>query len=372
MAESMAQPSTSAVATTIANAVPARPIAAIPAGLAHSASSIAPNSSRLAQILTEEEIAYADLSGFESEGNLLGKGAFGEVRKVTWRKTPVAAKVAHEDMPPEQKHLLLRELELMVRVRHPNIVQFLGYVDTPFVIVMEFLPMGDLREYWRKRTVSTRHKAQICIDILRGLAYLHNRKPKGIIHRDIKPTNVLMTQSGVAKLTDFGLGRIMGGGEGSINGGSSFMPQGSSPPVLRPQNGLANATTVVGSMPYMAPEACQKGYDEKIDIYSAGVTFCEMFEQSIDPEVCVDAVWTSPLGTRTVHTQPTLLPCSPHSPQVGVQWALAPLKVRSIVKEMTATSPAKRPSAPELIDLFEESGLARPHNGGMSCACILS
>ena len=45
------------------------------------------------------------------------------------------------------------ECELMLGLRHPNIVQFLGYVDTPFVIVMELLPAGDLRSYWRKHNM---------------------------------------------------------------------------------------------------------------------------------------------------------------------------------------------------------------------------
>lgn len=154
--------------------------------------------------------AANDLQGLNNASNLIGSGAFGEVRLVTWRKTPAAAKVAHRTMPKEQKQLFLRELECMVRCRHPNIVQFLGYVDSPFVIVMEYLANGDLRSYWRSHKVSNGHKVQICIDVLRALAYLHNRKPSSIIHRDIKPTNVLMTKSGVAKLTDFGLGRLMG------------------------------------------------------------------------------------------------------------------------------------------------------------------
>ena len=75
------------------------------------------------QRLKEEEVPNVDLSGLGDPDTLLGRGAFGEVRRVLWRKTPVAAKCAHPHMPREQKLLFLRELELMMRSRHPNIVQ---------------------------------------------------------------------------------------------------------------------------------------------------------------------------------------------------------------------------------------------------------
>ena len=117
-------------------------------------------------LLLEEEIARSDLEGLDDEDNLLGKGCFGEVRRVTWRKTPAAAKVAFEQ-PGMNKQLVLRELQLMCRCRHPNIVQFLGYVDSPFVIVMELILNGDLRNYWSTRRVGVGHKMCICIDVVR-------------------------------------------------------------------------------------------------------------------------------------------------------------------------------------------------------------
>ena len=70
------------------------------------------SSTRLAQILTEEEIRPEDLKGLDGAGvTLLGTGAFGEVRLVTWRKTAAAAKVAHKEVTLNQKLLFLRELE---------------------------------------------------------------------------------------------------------------------------------------------------------------------------------------------------------------------------------------------------------------------
>ena len=93
-------------------------------------------------------------------------------------------------------------------MRHPNVVQFLGYVDKPFSIALEYLPNGDLRSYWLKHRPGFSKRVGICVDILRALAYMHHRKPKAVIHRDIKPENVMMTASGVAKLSDFGLARM--------------------------------------------------------------------------------------------------------------------------------------------------------------------
>ena len=321
--------------------------------------------------LYEEEIAASDVEGLDDDSltaeNLLGSGAFGSVRKVVWRGTPVAAKLAHKEVSGVQKQLLMRELELMVRCRHPNVVQFLGFIDTPFMIVMEYMPMGDLKMYWSRRNgMAKGHKVAVCIDVCRALAYLHNRKPYAIIHRDIKPSNVLLTRSGVAKLTDFGLSRIVGGGSQrsspngskspSKHGGSAFAhiaskfrrshegaPQAASsrtddaPPALlltpsqqspgsvtlvsvpltaQPQQESAlpagdrdrasgdrdrdrdrvfggtvvggarfgaDATATVGTAQYMAPEAAFSGYDEKVDIFSAAVTFYELFESTEGP-----------------------------------------------------------------------------------------
>jgi len=228
--------------------------------------------SRLAALVTEEQISLDDIEHIDAgKAALLGKGAFGEVRKVIWRKTPAAAKVCHESMPHQQKMLFLRELELMVRCRHPNIVQFLGYVDHPFIIVMEYLPAGDLRAYWQSRSLAVPHKTRICIDILRGLGYLHNRKPSSIIHRDIKPTNVLMTLSGVAKITDFGLSRLKQAGKAAADAtpeAGRMRPTAVSTrtapayPVSSCEYHHDN-TKEVGTVPYMAPEANMQGYDER-------------------------------------------------------------------------------------------------------------
>mmetsp|Transcript_36744 Transcript_36744/g.97091 ORF Transcript_36744/g.97091 Transcript_36744/m.97091 type:complete len:346 (+) Transcript_36744:82-1119(+) len=320
-------------------------------------------SHRTSQLLQEEEIAFEDLQGLDAEDNLLGKGCFGEVRQVYWRKTPAAAKIAHSNMPEVDKLLVLRELQLMARCRHPNIVQFLGFTDKPFVIVMELVTQGDLKHYWRTRKVSVGHKVSICIEVLRALGYLHNRKPSSIIHRDIKPSNVLITTSGVAKLTDFGLGRIMAQSD-SKHSGDFFVPSSQSSrnskadEQKQTSNGEApkcvptkvttimphgDVTSVVGTAPYAAPESNLSNYDEKVDIYSAGVTFYELFEQMAFDDAMPFA------------------------------FALAPSKVMPLLKQMGSIKPTERPSALEMVDAFEATKLARsPRPLNTSCGCVLS
>lgn len=319
----------------------------------------------MASSLDEEHINPTDLEGLYAENASLGSGSFGVVQRVSWRKTPCAGKIAHPSIDPVQKTLFLRELKLMAKIRHPNIVQFLGFVEEPFVIVMELVPNGDLRSYWRSHKLSCGHKTTICIEVLRAVAYLHNRKPSSIVHRDIKPSNVLITRSGVAKLTDFGLGRIYRGEglDGSKHGPfcpsdiavpstepeqqeKQVAPSPPESPSARRRKGRAthegrlidHATTVVGTEPYMAPEAASPHYTEKIDIYSAAVTFYELFEQANFDK------------------------------GMPFAWAIAPVKVRSLIRIMGDADPAERPSALANIDAFTATGLARAPHVSKSCA----
>ena len=178
----------------------------------------------------------------------VGEGSFGEVYMAKWRETPVIAKVAHKEISDIQKSLCIREFDTLTKVHHPNVVQLIGYVSEPFIIVMEYLPGGNLET----QNLSWKKKVNVCVDILRALAYLHNRKPEQIIHRDIKPSNVVLSKSGRAKLVDFGLSRIA--------------------EISLPSQTNEELTGSVGTLRYMAPEAkSKKQYSHKIDIWSAGV-----------------------------------------------------------------------------------------------------
>tara|TARA_B110001450_G_scaffold69519_3_gene65742 strand:+ start:10304 stop:11242 length:939 start_codon:yes stop_codon:yes gene_type:complete len=211
---------------------------------------------------------------------LLGEGSFAKVYLSKWRETFVVAKVINPNICKKEKDLVLREFEIMTKLHHPNIVQFLGYIDEPFIIVMEYIPNGDLLENIEKRSLTKENKKNIMRDILRGLAYIHNRLPYSLIHRDIKPTNILLTNSKVAKITDFGLSKF-GGMYKSIsdNNLTSINEDISHNNLDNNYNIFKDLTINVGTERYMAPEINNKQpYNNKIDIYSCGILLYEMFE----------------------------------------------------------------------------------------------
>jgi serine/threonine protein kinase len=201
---------------------------------------------------TDWEIPPWDL--YINKNQKVGEGSFGSVYISLWRKTKVISKVIN---PEQRKDLFIKEFDTLTKVHHPNVVQLLGYVETPFIIVMEHLPKGNLKVFLKNNRVGHNKRIHICLDVLRALAYLHNRKPEKIIHRDVKPTNIVISQSGRAKLVDFGLSRML---------------------LEKPQPADDEYMTGdVGTLYYMAPEAKGgKDYSHKIDIWSAGIVFREM------------------------------------------------------------------------------------------------
>ncbi|XP_047180701.1 integrin-linked protein kinase 1-like isoform X2 [Vigna umbellata] len=118
------------------------------------------------------------------------KGTF---RIALWRGTQVAVKTLGEEVfaDDDKVKAFHDELTLLEKIRHPNVVQFLGAVtqSTPMIIVTEFLPQGDLRAYMkRKCALKPVTAVKFALDIARGMNYLHEHKPEAIIHRDLEPS----------------------------------------------------------------------------------------------------------------------------------------------------------------------------------------
>lgn len=201
---------------------------------------------------------------------ILGKGQFGTVYAGEWRGLIVAIK-KFDNLDKNKIKLMENEFNVMTKLHHPNIIQLLGYIENPFSIVMEYIPKGCLRNYLKTHSwTSVQLKIRFMMDIAKGLAYLHARKPSFIIHRDIKTTNFLVTKDLHVKIADFGICKIL---ENQY--------------VVKSQENLQylqdiDATANVGTLYYMAPELVVKQktthYNASVDIYSFGCVMYEVFE----------------------------------------------------------------------------------------------
>ena len=210
------------------------------------------------------EINLSEINIFYDK--LIGEGSFSKVYLAEWKKTIVAVKIFNEDNV-DKSYLFDREFDTMTRAHHPNIIQLLGYIEDPFMIVIEYLPKKDLLTIINCSLTSLDKKIDISINILRGISYLHTRKPDYIIHRDIKPQNIIFTVSGKPKIADFGLSRLLK--NKLIISNKKRLPK---------NNDLSE---YVGSNRYMAPEIrFGKIYNHKIDIWSLGIIFYELFENT--------------------------------------------------------------------------------------------
>ena len=153
----------------------------------------------------------------------LGEGEFGVVHRAKWFGTVVAAKVlkASSDIAVND---FRAEIEILQRIHHPNCVQFLGACTQkePYILVTELMSGGSLADAFRlPQAFPLRRALEIALDAARGLAYLHNRKPTPVIHRDLKPGNLMLSGSqyqdraqivfntGIVKLADFGLSKTL-------------------------------------------------------------------------------------------------------------------------------------------------------------------
>ncbi|XP_072970488.1 calmodulin-binding receptor-like cytoplasmic kinase 3 [Typha angustifolia] len=143
----------------------------------------------------------------------LGEGGFGTVYKAILPTGQVVAiKRAKKDQFPAMGDEFNNEVELLAKIDHRSLVRLLGYTDkgTERIIITEFVPNGTLREHLdgqRGKILDFNQRLEIAIDVAHALAYLHLYAEKTIIHRDVKSSNILLTENYRAKVSDFGFAR---------------------------------------------------------------------------------------------------------------------------------------------------------------------
>ncbi|XP_020866554.1 RGS domain-containing serine/threonine-protein kinase A isoform X5 [Arabidopsis lyrata subsp. lyrata] len=203
------------------------------------------------------EILWEDLT----IGEQIGQGSCGTVYHGLWFGSDVAVKVFSKQEYSEEIITSFRqEVSLMKRLRHPNVLLFMGAVTSPqrLCIVTEFLPRGSLFRLLQRNTskLDWRRRIHMASDIARGMNYLHHCTPP-IIHRDLKSSNLLVDRNWTVKVADFGLSRIK-------------------------HETYLTTKTGRGTPQWMAPEVLRnEAADEKSDIYSFGVILWELVTEKI-------------------------------------------------------------------------------------------
>jgi mitogen-activated protein kinase kinase 1 len=198
--------------------------------------------------------AITSLKELEDTDELLGTGVSGSVRKVRHKSTGHIYALKNMQLENSEEFLekKLVELKTLLASNHPNIVGFYGafYNDGTLSFVLEFMDKGTLADLTQQvKIIPENILGKLTFEMLKGLNYLH--KKLHLIHRDIKPQNILINSKGQIKITDFGV-------SGEI------------------ANTVALAKTFVGTVKYMSPSRI-KGlkHSAKSDIWSFGLVVLE-------------------------------------------------------------------------------------------------
>ncbi|ETO73346.1 TKL protein kinase [Phytophthora nicotianae P1976] len=281
-------------------------------------------------------------------GKLIAKGGYGAVYKATFRDKTVVTKqlLPERARDPRMLNDFMDEIRTCASLDHPKIVRFIGFTFTSLVdlsAVFEYMPNGDLATLLQKqlkretRDPSARDsygwfrsmksnrgglkcKSLVALDIAEALVYLHSFESP-MIHRDLKPNNVLMSEKWEAKLTDFGVSKELTEDQ--------------------------TMTAEIGTISWIAPEVLRgERYSEKADVYSFGVIMTELdtCRRPYSEGVPTD----SNRGGNIKHTNAriaVLVSAGKLRPSLSPD---CPNSVRDLVAKCLDADPRNRPSALQL------------------------
>src|SRR5580693_10689442 len=209
----------------------------------------------------------------------LGAGGMGEVYRAidTRLDRTVAVKIlpAHLSSNLEAKQRFEREARAISSLNHPNICTLhdVGHQDGTDFLVMEYLEGETLADRLAKGPLPPEQVLRYGIDICEGLEKAHK---SGVVHRDLKPGNIMLTKGG-AKLMDFGLAKSAAGGLGSAASHAPLLSAARTMSQASPVSPLTTAGTMIGTIQYMSPEQIEgKEADARSDLFAMGAVLYEM------------------------------------------------------------------------------------------------
>ncbi|HSG31911.1 MAG TPA: protein kinase [Thermodesulfobacteriota bacterium] len=188
---------------------------------------------------------------------VLGKGGMGIVYKAihTTLEQQVAIKALSSDMSdnPSNRQRFIKEAKIHAKFSHPNVVNIFNYLEeeNDVFIVMEYVDGETLdQKLKREGTISEEQAISLSLPVLQALDFMHSN---GVVHRDIKPSNIMITKTGLVKVTDFGIAKIVN------------------------EKTQQTKTGMVGSLYYISPEQILgEQTSAATDVYSFGATLFHM------------------------------------------------------------------------------------------------
>ncbi|XP_027769910.1 probable serine/threonine-protein kinase PBL6 [Solanum pennellii] len=229
-----------------------------------------------------KEFSYKELEeatkGFANE-NFLSEGGFGSVYKGYLKNGLRVAVKQHNDMSLQGDKEFKSEVEVLSKARHPNLVMLLGSCSegSQKLLVYEYVCYGSLDKFLSgdiRMCLNWEKRLKIALGAARGLEYLHKHN---IIHRDIRPNNILITHDHESLLGDFGLAKA-----------------------AYDESQHSSGNNVVGTFGYMAPEYAASGkFSTKTDVYAFGVVLLQLITGLKNTDNCLEdkslVEWAMPL-----------------------------------------------------------------------------
>ncbi|KAL1532587.1 U-box domain-containing protein 35-like isoform X1 [Salvia divinorum] len=208
-------------------------------------------------VIEEIEEATNNFSGSRK----IGEGGYGPVYRGKLDHTPVAIKVLRPDATQGKKQFQ-QEIEVLTCMRHPNMVLLMGACPEYGCLVYEYMDNGSLEDRLSRKgntpSIPWGVRFKIASEIATGLLFLHQAKPEPLVHRDLKPGNILLDHHYTCKISDVGLARLV-------------------PPTVADSVTQYHMTSAAGTFCYIDPEYQQTGkLGTKSDIYSLGVILLQI------------------------------------------------------------------------------------------------